>query len=598
MATCNATDARQKFGLFLGHPADGPLYFVVPSFAINATGVSPRCLRQNSASFVVLMPCTDDDLDQRFEIRSFTAGRPPRMLPPSPPPPTPSPNAPPQQWYPYSLVFRTDWYPIGGSVNLNDYDYMAGHNGYGDYSYGVPLDDLDIMASWTWNGATYTMGRWAQNADNISATTGAEYGGDNTKYGTQYEIVYFPAGVSPPPTDFYVCVAWTRTQTSTTRVVLTMYKGYAVASTTKVFNTTRQSDYSCTPSSAGYVGSFNPSAPSPPPPPPSPTIVQQSYPYPLLLRTDWTIISGVRGRSSKPYDFDILVSWTEGNTTFMVGSVALTAGRAVYGGDNLRNNGTNYEYVYWPAGASLPATNTLHVCVRWNGNPKPLARVMLSVYHGTRFTTSTTMVDTTFDWSETCVPGAIGYIDSYWLGQARSLLDDLGYSNCYTPPVPSSATSLYFLVQWTPANSTSPGPTLFDWDLVVTWSYGGAAYEISPYLRFVASAVHGGDNMRVSVPGNSEAVYWPTGLTGMEPSPTQYDVCVRWYTRGRLNVTLTVFLYTNPVLRVTKTLESVAVNSKTCSQYAVGYVGSYNYTGGSAPARQKVVFQAQKTWRI
>ncbi|GLC50169.1 hypothetical protein PLESTB_000350100 [Pleodorina starrii] len=602
LAPCNASDLGQKIGLFKSPSQDGSFYQLVVGFALRSTGSTPRCLRQTFGAFLGLYACNSDDADQALELRSPVAGGAGRVLPPSPPPPpSPSQQGPQQQWYPYSLVFRTDWYPTGGKYNPNDYDYLAEHNGYGDDSFGPAPDDLDIIVSWTWAGANYTMGRWATttsttqsaNADgsstnNVTAATGAVYGGDNTFYGTQYELVYFQAGVVPPPTAFHVCIAWRYSQTPTMRVVMTVFQGYVVsAPMTKLFDTTKPADTSaCSPASAGYLGTYDPSAPAPPPAPPSPPAPQPSYSHTLLFRTDWTSLSGVKGRLTKPYDYDIVVAWSVGNVSFSLGSSVLTAGGGVYGGDNLRSNGSTFETVFWPAGVSLPPTNTFHVCVRWFGNPKPMALVTLSVFQDGRVTTSSKTIDTTFEWSDTCAPGAMGYIDSYWVGGTRNLPDDGSYSSCYTTPAPSPAFGLYFLAQWSAVNATAAGLArpLVDWDLVVAWRWAGEVYELSPYSRFVAGAVHGGDNMRILVPTNSEAVYWPTGLTGVEPSPTQYDVCVRWFQAGRLNVTLTAYLGTQLVLRVAKVWDGSTVNSKGCSPLSSGYLGSYSYTGASAAA--------------
>jgi hypothetical protein len=177
--------------------------------------------------------------------------------------------------------------------NLNDYDYRSGHNGYDDYVFGPALDDLDIIVSWTWNGASYTLGS-SPNAM-INDVTGAMYGGDNTVYGTQYEFVYFRVGTAPPPAAFHVCVAWKYTQTASMRVVMTVFQGDAVATRTRLFNTTLSADFTCSPSAGGFIGTYNAAAPSPPPRPPSP----QPPPVPssrLMFRTDWSIISGMRGR--------------------------------------------------------------------------------------------------------------------------------------------------------------------------------------------------------------------------------------------------------------------------------------------------------------
>jgi hypothetical protein len=160
------------------------------------------------------------------------------------------------------------------------------------------------------------------------------------------------------------------------------------------------------------------------------------------------------GRAAKPYNFDIVVSWVVGNQTFIVGSPAMAAGGALYGGDNLRNGGSNFETVSWPVGVNLPPTNTFHVCVRWFGNPKPLALVTLTVVENNRVTTSSKTIDTTFEYSDTCAHGQVGYIDSYWVGGTMGLPDDLGYSRCFATPAPSPAFSLYFLVTWT-AGATS-----------------------------------------------------------------------------------------------------------------------------------------------
>ncbi|GLI65615.1 hypothetical protein VaNZ11_009181 [Volvox africanus] len=583
LAPCNASDPSQKIGLFRNTQVNGPFYSLVPSFALwSSAGAVARCLKQTSASFIVLIACNDDDLDQRFEIRSSAATRPPRPPPPpSPAPPLPSPQAPAQQWYPYSLVFRADWYPVG-KTNLNDYDYLENHNGYGDQYYtDIGTDDLDIIVSWTWGGVSYSMGRRTENAENVTLMTGIEYGGDNMDYGTQYEIVFFQATTKPPPTAFHVCVAWQSTKTPLFRVVMSVFRGYAVATADKVLDTSRVADLICNSSASGYLGTYDVTRPAPPPAPPSPPVPQPyNSSYPLLFRADWAIVSGMRGRPTKTYDLDILVSWGVGNSSYVISSFAQQAGGGNYGGDNMRNGG-NYEIVYWPPGVPLPPTNTFHVCVRWNEMPKPLLKVTLSVFKDNLVTTSTKMIDTTLEWSDTCEPSAIGYIDSFWIGTTRGLLDDLSYSNCHSTPEPSPVFGLYILAQWTAPNVTGAGSVdaIFDWDLVVTWRWQGEIYELSPYSRFVGGAVHGGDNMRLIEPTNKEAVYWPTGLTGIEPSPTQYDVCVRWYAAGRLNVTLSVFLYNNLVLNQATVWDGSTVNSKACSPLAVGYLGSYSYNG-------------------
>ncbi|GIL44348.1 hypothetical protein Vafri_1858 [Volvox africanus] len=583
LAPCNASDPGQKIGLFRNTQFNGPFYSLVPSFVLwSSIGAVPRCLRQTSANFVVLVACNNDDVDQRFEIRGAVVKRPPRPPPlPSPAPPLPSPQAPAQQWYPYSLVFRADWYPIG-KTNLNDYDYLENHNGYGDDSYtNIGVDDLDIIVSWTWGGESYSMGRRTENAENVTLVTGIEYGGDNTEYGTQYEIVFFQATTTPPPTAFHVCVAWQTTTTQSFRVVMSVFRGYAVATANKLLNTSRVADLVCNSSASGYLGTYDVSKPAPPPAPPSPPVPKPSYAtYPLLFRADWAIVSGMRGRPTKIYDLDILVSWNVGNISYVISSYSQQAGGGNYGGDNMRYGG-NYEIVFWPQGVALPPTNTFHVCVRWNEIPKPLLQVQLSVFKDDLVTTSTKMIDTTIEWSDTCEPGAIGYIDSSWIGTTRGLLDDLSYSNCHSTPEPSPVFALYILAQWTAPNLTVAGSVnaVFDWDLVVTWRWEGEVYELSPYSRFVGGAVHGGDNMRLIQPTNSEAVYWPTGLTGIEPSPTQYDICVRWYAAGRLNVTLSVFLYNNLVLRKETVWDGSTVNSKGCSPLSVGYLGSYSYNG-------------------
>lgn len=183
-----------------------------------------------------------------------------------------------------------------GRFNLNDYDYVANSNGYGDETYGDVTDDLDIIVSWTWQNTTYSVGRFVSGSNNGSNAPGVMYGGDNTYYGTQYEIVFFQVGITPPPAKFHVCVAWQFSQTPLMRTVMTVYQGYEVASYGRDVDTYLTSDTFCNPDAAGYIATYDAAAPAQPSPLSPPAAPPQPQPlFPLYFRADWNVLSGVRG---------------------------------------------------------------------------------------------------------------------------------------------------------------------------------------------------------------------------------------------------------------------------------------------------------------
>jgi hypothetical protein len=156
---------------------------------------------------------------------------------------------------------------------------------------------MDLTIGWTWQGLDNLL-----TPDSYAVSVGgALHGGNNIDSFTMYELAFFQTGSAPPPTTYHVCAGWATTETPTMRVIGTVFRGYAVATSSKTIDTTSSLAYDtpCNPSSPGYILSYslaNGTAPplvasSPPPP--------LSYPssFQLVFRADWRVLGGVLGES-------------------------------------------------------------------------------------------------------------------------------------------------------------------------------------------------------------------------------------------------------------------------------------------------------------
>ncbi|EFJ44733.1 hypothetical protein VOLCADRAFT_106328 [Volvox carteri f. nagariensis] len=611
--------SSQKWALFRNRLTNDGLFMVTPQ---NALGVLPeerRCLRtglSGTATILLLQACSDEDVAQGFRIARNTIVRSPPPI--SAPPPSPSPPAPVNQvvdkpWYPYPLTFRLDFYPIEGHPNDYDYDYSNDPERR-DY-FGVPnLSDMDLVVAWNSGGQDYqvTPDNFAV-APTVDGVGGAVHGGDNKMYTSMYEVVHFRTGLTPPLTTYHICAAWSETETPSMKAVATVYQGYQVASSSKVFDVTAQVDYTmpCNPSAPGYIFSFTLTNTTAPPAPPSPPPPLLSYPYPLAFRADWTVVGGMITReNNRPVDMDLVVSWRYFDVYKELGYYLRVNMDGRYNGDNMEER-SNYELIYWPEDR-IPPSAKYDVCVRWYGPRKPLAQITLSVfYQGQLVRMNTTIVDTTFPRNTACNASARGYLGSFDLSWvplapprppplAPPLMPNIPAApplppspppsptppSPPSPPVPdacsapASTASLFgltFRTRWFPSSGATN--VIYDWDMVVAWTFGGSSFELAQYNRFVAGGVHGGDNINIANRTNGEVAFWPTGVTGQQPQPADYHVCVRWYQTAILNVTLTVSLGANVVKTTSTVWSSSDIISKICAPGVAGYVGTYTYTG-------------------
>ncbi|GIL44358.1 hypothetical protein Vafri_1861 [Volvox africanus] len=612
---CNTTAlAGQKWALFRNRLIDGTFLFTPQ----NALGVLPeerRCLRTTTygnTTGLSLALCSDEDALQSLRVGRSTQVRSPPPLPPAPPSPSPPPPLPmgvDAPWFPYPLTFRLDFYPIGGHANDYDYDYASDHPA----DYGSSISDMDLTVAWTFSGVTYQV-----TPDNFAvgiagSVAGAVHGGDNMLSSTMYELVHFQTGMVPPLTVYHICAAWRRVETTQMKLVASVYQGYRVASSSKTIDASGQLSYTvpCNPSSPGFIFSFNftnTTAPSPPSPPP-PSL---SYPYPLLFRADWLAIGGSIDRGNRIVDLDLVVSWRSSGTYTELGfSFRINSGGR-YPSDN-KDTETNYEIIYWPTN-EIPPSVKYDACVRWYGPSKPLTQVTLSIfYQGALSSTNTSIVDTTYQRPTVCNSSVVGYMGSFDLSwrplapprppppMEPSLPNVPGlpapppqpsppppFPSPQPPPPetcggPSSSSNLFglsFRTQWGPSTGPANG-VIYDWDMIVAWTFGGSAFELAQYNRFVAGGVHGGDNINIANKTNGEVAFWPTGVTGQQPQPADYHVCVRWYQAATLNVTLTISMGARVVKTTSTVLSSSAVLSKVCAPGYAGYVGSFTYTASN-----------------
>ncbi|GLI65612.1 hypothetical protein VaNZ11_009178 [Volvox africanus] len=616
---CNTTVLTgQKWALFRNRLFDGTFLFTPQ----NALGVLPeerRCLRATlygNTTGLSMALCSDEDTLQSLRIGRSTQVRSPPPLPPTPPSPSPPPSLPmgvDAPWFPYPLTFRLDFYPIGGKANDYDYDYASDQ----PTDYGTSISNMDLTVAWTWGNMTYQV-----TPDNFAVGTagsvaGAVHGGDNMLSSTMYELVHFQTGMLPPLTVYHICAAWGRVETPQMKVVASVYQGYRVASSSKVIDASGQLPYTvpCNPLAPGFIFSFNFTNTKAPPSPPSPPPPSISYSYPLLFRADWSSIGGTLDRGNRIIDLDLVVSWRNfGNYTELGYSYRINSGGR-YPNDN-RDTETNYEIIYWPMN-EIPPSVKYDACVRWYGPAKPLTQVTLSIFYaGALSSTNTSIVDTTYQRPTMCNSSVIGYMGSFDLSwkplapprppppmdpsspNAPGLPAPLSPPPRPPPPSPqppqpetcggpSSSSNLFglsFRTQWAPSTDAVSGPTtgiIYDWDMIVAWTFGGSAFELAQYNRFVAGGVHGGDNINIANKTNGEVAFWPTGVTGQQPQPADYHVCVRWYQSATLNVTLTVSIGARVVKTTSTVLSSSAVLSKVCAPGYAGYVGSFTYAASN-----------------
>ncbi|GIL91713.1 hypothetical protein Vretifemale_19279 [Volvox reticuliferus] len=416
LATCSATSPSQKFALFANPYLDGvvgPVFQIVPATLLGPRIEDRRCLRATGGTLQLQANCVDDDVLMAFRLVR------PSSVPSSPPPPPPPPPAlvqqPPvaQQWYPFPLTFRVDFYPNDGQHNTYDYDYAS----YATRNLVMSYSNLDLSVAWRWNGTNYQVGIGNYLVyDNTFSAAGAAHGGDNILYGTMFEEVHWQIGYVPPPTTYNVCVTWPLAETATVLVKLTVFKGDPVFSMTKIFDTTSyfQDDGTCTPSNPGFVGTYDfqqPAVPAPPPSPPPPV----TNSYPLMFRMEWAILSGVTGRGNIIIDLDIVVAWTAKGIPYELSYDNPVTGGGLYNGNNIPD--FNYETVYWPIGAVPPSTR-FDICLRWFDKKMPLVQATATVFRLSKQVASFVVNwDTTQTWSTVCNSNAVGYMGSYTLGQ-------------------------------------------------------------------------------------------------------------------------------------------------------------------------------------
>ncbi|EFJ44665.1 hypothetical protein VOLCADRAFT_106326 [Volvox carteri f. nagariensis] len=395
---------------------------------------------------------------------------PPPPPSPSPPVPTPAVQDPPQLWYPFPLTFRVDFYPVTNVASANTYDYD-----YTDDTLRSTVSNFDLQVSWNWNGQTFSagIGNFLGYETAISSS-GAVHGGDNIIYGTMYEEIHWQLGYTPPPTTYYVCVAWQGpTASSNMNVILTVFKNDPVASISTTFNTDFDNfaDGDCTPSSVGYIGSYDlNSPPSLPPPSPSPPPAPVNNIYPLMFKADWLVLSGVTGRTNALVDIDIIVAWTDKGILYELSFdfPDSTSGSGKYGGNNFITN-VNSENAYLTA---TPPQTRYDVCLRWYDDKKPLAA-------------SATPTG--------CVPGPIAV--------SKQLIRTLFPYNVVRQPRYGIASSV--VGTKSPIRGARAGVS-YDWDMVVAWTANQQTYEVSTYDRNVGGGVHGGDNMMLAGKPNGE----------------------------------------------------------------------------------------------
>jgi hypothetical protein len=228
-----------------------------------------------------------------------------------------TPSTPVIQWIDANRTCPT----TAGEPNDYDYDYGRFKDYGGNYPDVGGGTNMNLVVSWAWNGVTRQIGQF--NSRPYDSYT---YGNfispvHSGLHRRMFEIVYFQTGVAPPPTTYHICARWNFTETPSMKLVATVYKGYAVAVTTKDLNTSAPqqhvySDYDygyghggrgqpCSPNTYGYVMSYTwttgstpplPSASSLSPPPPP-----FSYPtsYNLILRTDWDVLGGALGKQEQ-----------------------------------------------------------------------------------------------------------------------------------------------------------------------------------------------------------------------------------------------------------------------------------------------------------
>ncbi|EFJ44667.1 hypothetical protein VOLCADRAFT_106327 [Volvox carteri f. nagariensis] len=614
LGPCGSLVAGQKFMVFANpNLPDGPLYQIVPEMNLSTTIDDRRCLGAALSIPRLFIGCDDG------QMMSFRLD-------------------PPQLWYPFPLTFRVDFYPVTiDDANHYDYDY----NILGSSS----LYNLDLKVAWTWNGTDNIagLGNYIGSVD-AASVAGAVHGGDNIMYGTMYEEVHWQLGYTPPPTTYYVCVAWrTSAIMNQLRVTLTVFKNNPVATLTKIVDTGlfNIDGNTCSPSSVGYIGSYDLnsppslSAPSPSPPPPPVNNI-----YPLMFKADWLVLSGVTGRGNTLIDMDIVVSWTNRSITYEISYDFPSNGGGKYGGSSWDQR-INTENIFF---TSNPPQTRYDICLRasaWEERKPVLQATAVVMRFNSIVATFVRKLDMTPPMDGMCNSRAAGYLGSYTLGQelipsppqpsprppsppspsppplppqppsppptptrippsprqpeqlpgsspspplklpppllSPPLPSGETWLKCPDPlPFPSSLVTLYFCVAW--FDSKGPAATAaYDWDMVVAWTDNEQTYEVNSIVNSTGGAVHGGDNTNLAGNPNAEVVFWPNGLADVRPD--DYHVCVRWYQPGALNVTLTVSLGPTVVQTASAYWTSNTFFSKQCNPDAIGYVGSYTFTG-------------------
>ncbi|GLC33292.1 hypothetical protein PLESTF_001326600 [Pleodorina starrii] len=403
----------------------------------------------------------------------------------------------------------------------------------------------------------------------------------------------------------------------------------------------------CNPSSPGFVFSFNFTNTTAPPPPPSPSPPPEVYPHALTFRADWSVLSGMLGRENMIVDMDIVVGFRYlGVYKEISFYMADLDGR--YLGDNMKSQTNYEMVVWPEDKEPPRATYDICVRWYGMKKPRTQVKVSVFLRGSLVQTNTTVIDTTFERGGpcNSTTRGYIASYDLSWMPLAPPRSPPTAPLLPPTPPPlppsppppspspppspprvspspplpppspppspapsppspappspsppspqppsdscgssapPSSLFGLTFRTQW--FNSTGvAADVIYDWDMIVAWTFGGSSFELAQYNRFVAGGVHGGDNINIANKTNGEVAFWPTGVTGQQPQLADYHVCVRWYQAATLNVTLTVSVGTRVVKTTSTVWSSSSVISKVCSPGAPGYVGSFTYTGVNSTA--------------
>ncbi|KAG2430757.1 hypothetical protein HYH02_013596 [Chlamydomonas schloesseri] len=229
---------------------------------------------------------------------------------------------------------------------------------------------------------------------NSNATSGLYYG-DNTAMGVSEETAFWPAGVTPPTTEYSVCLRpygkryyeldvrlevfvnsmpRGRSQPAPSprsvghRGGLERSRGLQVVPTDVTsarWDTGRfgfMGDVvSCTPTTLGFMGSFSYTGSAvvrtaAPPPAPSPPASS------LRVRSRWDVVNaGTSNVLSGSTDLDMVVQWKSGTSTYFVSNNQKNSGNGTY----LYDGAGSYrvEDMQWPWGKAPAPSTVLSVCL-------------------------------------------------------------------------------------------------------------------------------------------------------------------------------------------------------------------------------------------